>query len=56
MSAKRSEVPSSGVSAFIGFAAQAKLTLLGSAGTSVLSALPFGFDPGDAMGTQEIGV
>ncbi len=37
-----SEVPSSGVAAFIGFAAQAKRR----------SVLPFGFNPDDATGTQ----
>ncbi len=42
--------------AFIGFAAQAKPARFESAGASSLHTLPFGFNPGDATGMQEIGV
>ncbi len=39
------------------FAAQAKLTRFENAGASVFhTPLPFGFNPGDATGTQGIGV
>ncbi len=48
MGKQRAEVPSPGVAAFIGFAAQA--------GASALHTLPFGFNPGDATVAQEIGV
>ncbi len=41
---------------FIGFAAQAKPALLESAGASALHTLAFGFYPGDAAGTQGMGV
>ncbi len=51
MVSQHTEVPSPGVAAFIGFAAQAKLVQF------VLNTLPFGFNPGDAVtGTQGIGV
>ncbi len=48
--------PQSGVAAFIGFAAQAKLVRFVSAGAFALHTLPFSFNPGDATGTQGIGV
>ncbi len=47
-------VPSPGVAAFIGFAVQARLVWFVSAGAPTLHTLPFGFTPGDAMGTQGI--
>ncbi len=50
------EVPSPGVTAFICFAAQAKPIRFESAGAPALHTLPFGFNPGDATGTQGIGV
>ncbi len=50
------EVPNLGVAAFSGFAAQVKLVRFDSAGTSVLHTLPFGLNPGDATGTQGIGI
>ncbi len=56
MGIMHTKVPSLGVAAFIGFAAQAKLVRFGSAGTFALHTLPFGFIPGDATGTQGIGV
>ncbi len=43
-----------GLTALIGFVAQTKLARFVSAGASVLHTLPFGFDPGDAAGTQGI--
>ncbi len=51
-----SEVPSLGVAAFIGFAAQAKLARFVSARAPALHTLSFGFNPGDAMGTHGIRV
>ncbi len=45
-----------GVAAFIAFAAKAKSARFESAGASNLHTLPFGFNPGDATGTQGIGV
>ncbi len=50
------EVPSPGVAAFIGFAVQAKPVRFESAGAYALQTLPFSFNPGDAKGTQRIGV
>ncbi len=48
---QHTEVPSPGVAAFIGFAAQAKLVQF------VINTLPFGFNPMAAVtGTQGIGV
>ncbi len=47
------EVPSPGVAAFIGFAAQAKLVRVAS---GLHTELPFGFNSGDATGTRGIGV
>ncbi len=55
MSRKHIEVPSPGVAAFIGFAAQAKLVRLENAGASTLHILPFGFNPGDARDRSLIG-
>ncbi len=49
-------LPSPGVAAVFGFAAQAKLARFMSAGGFALHTLPFGFNPGDATGTQGIGV
>ncbi len=40
--------------AFIDFTAKAKLVRFESAGTSALHTPPFGFNPGDATGTQGI--
>ncbi len=51
-----SRVPSSGVAAFIGLAAEAKLVQLECTRASALHTLSFSFDPGDATGTQGIGV
>ncbi len=48
--------PSPGVAAFISFAAQAKPVRFESTGASALHTLPYGFNPGDATGTQGIGV
>ncbi len=45
---------SPGVTALIGFVAQTKLARFVNFGASVLHTLPFGFDPGDAAGTQGI--
>ncbi len=45
-----------GVAAFIDFAAQAKPARFVSAGAAALHTLPFSFNPGDATGTQGIGV
>ncbi len=51
------EVPSPGVAAFNGFAAQAKLARFVGAGTSALhTTIPVGLNPGNPMGTQGIGV
>ncbi len=50
------ELPSHGVAAFIGFAAQAKPVRFESAGASTLHTLPFSFNPGDATGTQWVEV
>ncbi len=47
--------PRSPVPAFIGLAAQAKLVRFVSAGASALHTLLFGFNPGEATGTQGIG-
>ncbi len=52
----RAVFPSPGVAACRGFAAQAKPVRFKSAGASALHTLPFGFNPGDAMGMQGIGV
>ncbi len=50
-------VPSPGVAAFIGFAAEAKPVRFESTGASALHTLPFGFNPDDTMArTQGIGV
>ncbi len=49
-------VPSPGVAAFIGFAAQTKPAWFESAGASALHIPPYGFNLGDAAGTQGIGV
>ncbi len=49
-------VPSPGVAAFIGFAAQVKPIRLESAEASTCHTLPFGFNPRDATGTQGTGV
>ncbi len=56
MGIMHTEVPSFGMAAFIGFAAQAKHVRFVSAGAFALHTLPFGFNPGDATGTQGIGV
>ncbi len=45
--------PSPSAAAFIGFAAQAKPVRFGSAGTSPLHTLPFGFNQGDAGGGRK---
>ncbi len=50
------EVPSPGVAAFIGFAAQAKPVRFESAGAPVLHTITLGFKPGDTTGEQGIGV
>ncbi len=55
MNRKHIEVPSPGVAAFIGFAAQAKLARFEIAGASALHTLPFGFNPGDARDMSLIG-
>ncbi len=52
---QHAEVPSPGVTPFIGFAAQAKLARFASVGASALHVLPF-FVFGDAMGAQGTGV
>ncbi len=49
-------VPSPRVAAHIGFAAQVKPARFVRAGAPALHTLPFGFNPGDATGTQGIGV
>ncbi len=57
MGRKHAEVPSPGVVAFTGFAAQANPVRFESAVASALHILPFSFNPGDAVtGTQGIGV
>ncbi len=56
MGGHHTEVPSPGVAAFIGFAAEAKPVRFKGAGASALHALPFGFNPGDATRTQGIGI
>ncbi len=50
------EVPSHGVPAFIGFAAQSKPARFESAEAAAFYTFPFAFDPSDATGTQGIGV
>ncbi len=55
MGRQHAAVPSPGVAAFIGFAAQATLARFVSAGAPTLYTLPFGFNPGDATGMEEIG-
>ncbi len=52
----RTEVAHPGAAAFISFAAEAKLVRFDSVGTLARHAFPFGFNPGDATGTQGIGV
>ncbi len=44
-----------GFTAFIGFAAQAKLVVFESAGASALHALTFGLNPGDAKDRSMLG-
>ncbi len=56
MGSWHTEVLSPGVVAFIGFAAQAKPVQFESAGEPALHTFPFGFNPGDATGTQGMGV
>ncbi len=56
MGRQHAEVPSPGVVVFIDFTAQAKLSRFERAEVSVLRTLPFGFNPGDALGTQGKGV
>ncbi len=51
----RTEVPSPGIAAFIGFAAQAKPIRLESAGASALHTLLIGLNSGNATGTQAVG-
>ncbi len=48
---KHIEIPSRGVAALIGFAAQEKSTAASALHTLLL---PFGLNPGDATGTQRI--
>ncbi len=50
------KVPNPGMAAFIGLAAQARLVRFMNAGVSALHTLPFVSNPGDATGTQGIGV
>ncbi len=50
------EDTSPSVAVFIGFAAQVKPVRFESAGASALHALPFSPNPGDATGTQGIGI
>ncbi len=45
-----------GVAEFIGFAAQAKPVRFESAGASALHTYSLGFNPGDAVGAQGIGI
>ncbi len=52
----RTEVPSPGIAAFIGFAMQAKPIRFESAGAFALHTLPIGLNSGDATGMQEVGV
>ncbi len=54
----RAMVPSPGVAAFTGFAAQAKLVCLVRERRSVRSSptLPFGFNPCDVTGTEGIDI
>ncbi len=56
MGGYHTEVPCPGVAALIGFAAQAKSARFESNEESAIRTLPFGFNPGYATGTQEIGV
>ncbi len=49
MGRQHAKVPSPDVAAFIGFAAQAKLSRFVIAGATAVHALPFGFNPGDAI-------
>ncbi len=56
MGSKHTDVPSPEAATLIGFVVQAKLVMFESAGAATLHALPFGFNPGDATGTQGIGV
>ncbi len=51
---KHAEVPSLGMAAFVGFAAQAKLVRFVSAGAFALHTLPFGFEPGFVTVAQGI--
>ncbi len=53
---KHTGVPNPGVAGFIGFAAQTKPVQFESAGASALHIPPFGFNLGDAAGTQGRGV
>ncbi len=54
MGRKYAKVTSPGVAAFIGFTAQAELTLLVNTGMSALHTLAFDLSPGGATGMQEI--
>ncbi len=55
MSSAHIEVSSSGVAAYIGCAAQANLARFESAKASLIhTRIPYGFNPGDAAGTQRI--
>ncbi len=56
MGHKHTEVPSASATAFLGFAAQAKLAGFVIIEVSALHTLHFGFNPGNATGTQEIGI
>ncbi len=56
MGRQHAEVPSLGVAVVIDFTVQAKLVRFVTANASALHTLPFRFNPGDAMGTQGIGV
>ncbi len=54
MGRQHTKVPSPGVAAFIGLAGQIKSVGLVSAGTPALQTLPFGSNPGDATGTNDL--
>ncbi len=56
MENKHTRVPSPGVAALIGFAAQTKPVQFESATASTLHTLRFGFNPGGATATQGVGV
>ncbi len=56
MDSEYTEVPSPDVAALIGFAAQTEPVRFVSAGAPAFYTLSVGFNPGDAKGSQRMGV